>query len=114
MVNDQLILKAGRVKDATRDLVTGGGAGIGQSIAMALQSVGASVLVRDADPSTNPDFVVDIVEEAAVQRMFIDIEEQLGGLDVLGNNVGIAGPAGRHVSAQVLFVDGATETLRSS
>ena len=93
-MNDQLILEAGRVKDGTRALVTGGGSGIGQSIAAALKSAGASVLVCDADPSTNPDFVVDIVEEAAVQRMFVDIEEQLGGLDVLVNNVGIAGPAG--------------------
>ena len=93
-MNDQLILEAGRVKDGTRALVTGGGSGIGQSIAMALKSAGAGVLVCDADPSTNPDFVVDIVEEAAVERMFIDIEEQLGGLDVLVNNVGIAGPAG--------------------
>ena len=93
-MNDQLILEAGRVKDGTRALVTGGGSGIGQSIATALKSAGAGVLVCDADPSTNPDFVVDIVEEAAVERMFIDIEEQLGGLDVLVNNVGIAGPAG--------------------
>ena len=69
MVNDQLILEAGRVKDGTRALVTGGGSGIGQSIAAALKSAGAGVLVCHADPSTNPDFVVDIVEEAAVQRI---------------------------------------------
>ena len=73
MVNAQLILEAGRVKDGTRALVTGGGAGIGKSIAAALQSAGASVLVCDADPSTDPDFVVDVVEEAAVKQMFMDL-----------------------------------------
>ena len=94
MVNDQLILEAGRVKDGTRALITGGGSGIGKSIATALESAGAIVLVCDADPSTDPDFVVDVVEEAAVEEMFIDIERRLDGLDVLVNNVGIAGPAG--------------------
>ncbi|HAF68339.1 MAG TPA: 3-oxoacyl-[acyl-carrier-protein] reductase [Acidimicrobiaceae bacterium] len=94
MVNDPLILEAGRVRDGTRALVTGGGSGIGRSIAAALQSAGASVVVCDADSSTNPDFVVDVVEEAAVQQMFASIKQDLGGLDVLVNNVGIAGPAG--------------------
>ena len=64
MVNDQLILEAGRVKDGTRALITGGGSGIGKSIATALESAGAIVLVCDADPSTDPDFVVDVVEVA--------------------------------------------------
>ena len=94
MVNDPLILETGRVEDGIRALVTGGGSGIGQSIAAALRSAGATVLVCDSDPSTDPDFVVDVVEEAEVQQMFLHIERDLGGLDVLINNVGIAGPTG--------------------
>ena len=94
MSNDPLILEVGRVKDGTRALVTGGGSGIGQSIVAALRSAGALVLVCDADSATNPDFAVDVVEEESVKRMFTSIERDLGGLDVLVNNVGIAGPAG--------------------
>ena len=94
MVNDPLILEVGRVPEGTRALVTGGGSGIGRSIAAALHSAGATVVVCDADSSTNPDFVVDIAEEVDVQEMFRRIEQDLGGLDVLVNNVGIAGPAG--------------------
>ena len=46
------------------------------------------------DPSTSPDHVADISQAQQVEEMFRAIERDLGGLDVLVNNVGIAGPAG--------------------
>jgi len=93
-VNEPFILEAGRVKDGLRALVTGGGSGIGASIVAALRSAGANVFVCDVDAGTNPDHVADIAEEAEVEAMFGAVERELGGLDVLVNNVGIAGPAG--------------------
>ncbi len=75
-----------------RALVTGGGSGIGAAIAATLVSRGALVMVVDADPATSPDFVADVSDTAAVDRLFVEIGTQLGGLDVLVNNVGIAGP----------------------
>lgn len=93
-MNEPLILEAGRVEDGLRVLVTGGGSGIGDSIASALRAAGADVFVCDIDPGTSPDHVADISDEAQVEEMFGVIERDLGGLDVLVNNVGIAGPAG--------------------
>ena len=88
------ILEAGRVKDGTRALVTGGGAGIGAAIAAALRSAGANVFVCDVNPSTDPDIVRDISDDNSVDQLFKAVNAKLGGLDVLVNNVGVAGPAG--------------------
>ena len=93
-MNQPLILETGRVKDGLRGLVTGGGSGIGAAIVAALRSAGANVFVCDMDPSTSPDHVADISQALQVEEMFRAIERDLGGLDVLVNNVGIAGPAG--------------------
>jgi NAD(P)-dependent dehydrogenase (short-subunit alcohol dehydrogenase family) len=75
-----------------RALVTGGGSGIGAAIAATLKRGGATVMVVDADPATTPDFVADVADTAAVDELFLAVGAQLGGLDVLVNNVGIAGP----------------------
>ena len=75
-----------------RALVTGGGSGIGAAIAAALARDGAHVMVVDADPATAPDVVADVADTAAVDELFAAVLAQLGGLDVLVNNVGIAGP----------------------
>ena len=75
-----------------RALVTGGGAGIGAAIAARLATGGADVMVVDADPSTGPDFVADVADTASVDELFAAVRARLGGLDVLVNNVGIAGP----------------------
>lgn len=75
-----------------RALVTGGGSGIGAAIAATLARDGAHVMVVDADPATAPDVVADVADTAAVDELFAAVLARLGGLDVLVNNVGIAGP----------------------
>jgi NAD(P)-dependent dehydrogenase (short-subunit alcohol dehydrogenase family) len=78
-----------------RALVTGGGSGIGAAIANALAEHGVRVMVVDADPATSPDVVGDVGDTAAVDALFAEVTARMGGLDVLVNNVGIAGPTGR-------------------
>jgi len=75
-----------------RALVTGGGSGIGAAIAATLAEQGARVMVVDADPATAPDMVGDVADTAAVDEVFAEVTARMGGLDVLVNNVGIAGP----------------------
>ena len=75
-----------------RALVTGGGSGIGAAIAATLAQHGARVMVVDADPATGPDVVGDVADTAAVDELFAEVAARMGGLDVLINNVGIAGP----------------------
>jgi NAD(P)-dependent dehydrogenase (short-subunit alcohol dehydrogenase family) len=85
-----------------RVLVTAGAGGIGRAIAEAFVADGASVFVCDIDktallhmqtqlPSVRTA-VCDIAERAAVSQMVADAASALGGLDVLVNNAGIAGP----------------------
>ena len=78
--------------DGLRALVTGGGSGIGAAIAARLKQGGARVLVVDVDPPTSPDVVADVADTAAVDDLFTEVSRRLGGLDVLVNNVGVAGP----------------------
>jgi NAD(P)-dependent dehydrogenase (short-subunit alcohol dehydrogenase family) len=72
--------------------VTGGGSGIGAATTRVLRERGARVMVVDVDASTEPDVVADVSDTAEVDRVFDLVREQLGGLDILVNNVGIAGP----------------------
>jgi len=86
-----------------RVLVTAGAGGIGRAIAMAFVSAGARVHVCDIDASAldalraqQPGIstsVCDIADRVAVQAMVQQATDTLGGLDVLVNNAGIAGPA---------------------
>jgi NAD(P)-dependent dehydrogenase (short-subunit alcohol dehydrogenase family) len=86
-----------------RVLVTAGAGGIGRAIAMAFVSAGARVHVCDIDESAldalraqQPGIstsVCDIADRVAVQAMVQQATDTLGGLDVLVNNAGIAGPA---------------------
>ena len=78
-----------------RALVTGGGSGIGAGIAQALAAAGAAVRTADADPLTAADYVVDISDDDTVAEMFARLDQDLGGLEILVNNVGIAGETGR-------------------
>jgi len=75
-----------------RALVTGAGSGIGAAIAARLKQGGAEVLIADVDPTTSPDVVADVSDTAAVAELFDRVRSTLGGLDVLVNNVGVAGP----------------------
>jgi NAD(P)-dependent dehydrogenase (short-subunit alcohol dehydrogenase family) len=86
-----------------RVLVTAGAGGIGRAIATAFASAGARVHVCDVDaPALSAlraqapaigTTVCDIADRGAVQRMVAEAAAALGGLDVLVNNAGIAGPA---------------------
>ena len=78
--------------DGLRALVTGGGSGIGAAIVARLERGGANVFVVDIDPDTSPDVAADVADSAAVDDLFAQVSRKLGGLDVLVNNVGIAGP----------------------
>ncbi|MDQ5847942.1 MAG: SDR family oxidoreductase [Pseudomonadota bacterium] len=78
-----------------RVLVTAGGAGIGRVIARTFVDHGAKVHVSDIDSRTNPDTVADVAKLDDVERLFADLQRSLGGLDVLVNNAGIAGPTAK-------------------
>jgi NAD(P)-dependent dehydrogenase (short-subunit alcohol dehydrogenase family) len=90
-------------QDNQRVLVTAGAGGIGRAIAMAFASAGAKVHACDIDAAALGDLrtqmpgitttLCDIADRGAVQRMIKEATVALGGLDVLVNNAGIAGPA---------------------
>ena len=87
-----------------RALVTAGASGIGLAIARAYRAAGASVMICDIDEAALaaaaaglpgvPAERADVADEAAVAALFETVERRLGGLDVLVNNAGIAGPTG--------------------
>jgi NAD(P)-dependent dehydrogenase (short-subunit alcohol dehydrogenase family) len=92
-----------------RVLVTGGASGIGLVIARAFVDAESRVHVCDAsqqaidalnaaEQSAEMNAITyslaDVADRAAVDRVFDDVDAQLGGLDVLINNAGIAGPTG--------------------
>lgn len=87
-----------------RILITAGAAGIGRIMAEMMSAAGARVFVCDIDTTaladlatTHPDIgqmQADISDRSAVQAFFEQGLAALGGLDVLVNNAGIAGPTG--------------------
>lgn len=88
-----------------RVLVTAGANGIGLAIAKAFLAEGARVHVCDVDDAalerlkaSHPAITqthCDVSDRPAVARMFDDVADQLGGLDALINNAGIAGPTAK-------------------
>jgi NAD(P)-dependent dehydrogenase (short-subunit alcohol dehydrogenase family) len=78
-----------------RVLVTAGGAGIGHAIAQNFASAGARVHTCDVDAKTKTDTLADVAKLADIERLFDDVKRNLGGLDVLVNNAGIAGPTAK-------------------
>jgi NAD(P)-dependent dehydrogenase (short-subunit alcohol dehydrogenase family) len=78
-----------------RVLVTAGGAGIGRAIAQTFRDHGARVHTSDIDPKTKPDTLADVADIGQVEKLFQEVQKNLGGLDVLVNNAGIAGPTGK-------------------
>lgn len=85
-----------------RVLVTAGAGGIGRAITEAFVAAGASVHICDIDEAALQQMqaqlpglttsVCDIADRASASRMVADAASALGGLDVLINNAGIAGP----------------------
>lgn len=88
-----------------RVLVTAAGSGIGRAIATAFHAGGAQVYICDIVEARLADAcgalpgigarLADVSEPAQVDRLFEGALAHLGGLDVLVNNAGIAGPTGR-------------------
>ncbi len=68
-------------------IVTGGMQGIGAAIAKRLESSGAKVRIWDLDAEDK----VDVADPASVQRATAKAIADLGKIDVLVNNAGIAG-----------------------
>ena len=90
------------MSSSLRVMITAGGAGIGLAIAEAFLRDGANVHVCDLDPDAldqlserHPDIgatTLDVTDEAAFDQWFDEALDDLGGLDVMVNNAGIAGP----------------------
>lgn len=85
-----------------RVLVTAGAAGIGRGIVDAFVEEGARVFTCDVDEAalaSLPQGVgrrpADVANRDQVAALFEAAVAELGGLDVLVNNAGIAGPTGR-------------------
>ena len=88
-----------------RVVVTAGAQGIGLAITAAFVAAGAQVHICDI----NDDFLAaakakfpavsqsctDVADEAQVDAMFAELSTRWGGLDVLVNNAGIAGPTAK-------------------
>ncbi|MDH3474883.1 MAG: SDR family oxidoreductase [Rhodospirillales bacterium] len=87
-----------------RVVITAGGSGLGRVMAEAFLAAGARVHVCDVDVAAldethgaNPGVgttVADVAEPEQVAHLFSEAEADLGGLDVMINNAGIAGPTG--------------------
>jgi NAD(P)-dependent dehydrogenase (short-subunit alcohol dehydrogenase family) len=85
-----------------RVLVTAGASGIGLQIARTFFTHGARVQVCDVDekalaaaPKEMFRARADVASLGDVDRLFEEVKKNLGGLDVLINNAGIAGPTAK-------------------
>ncbi len=91
-----------KLLDGQRALITGAGSGIGQVMAQHFEKAGARIWICDADTNNleqslkeNPDWngtPCDVSEENQVDQLFKEMSDSFGGLEILVNNAGIAGP----------------------
>lgn len=87
-----------------RVVITAGANGIGLAIARKLHAHGAKLAICDIDANALEmvrdelgdclTSTTDVSDEAAVAAFLHDVKSDLGGLDALINNAGIAGPTG--------------------
>jgi glucose 1-dehydrogenase len=92
--------------DGKRALVTGGSSGIGEAVALALAEAGAKVginchahletaqeIAKGITKRQGEAYAVqaDVSDPEAVARMFEDLDERWGGIDILVNCAGIDG-----------------------
>ena len=90
--------------DGKRVVLTAGAGGIGRVTLQTFVEAGAKVVTCDVDQAALdrlrgelpevPAIRADVAESDEVDRLFELALEQLGGLDILINNAGIAGPTG--------------------
>lgn len=109
------ILDSLRPEPGLRVLVTAGASGIGAVVARAFSDAGAHVHVCDIDraaldrlSSEIPGItssMADAAVESEVDLVFDDVRGTLGGLDVLVNNAGIAGPTAAMESIDAVMWD---------
>jgi NAD(P)-dependent dehydrogenase (short-subunit alcohol dehydrogenase family) len=87
-----------------RVLITAGAGGIGRVMAETFVNAGAKVHICDVVQPAIDEAVrtlkvtathCDVSDLKQVDALFADVKKHLGGLDVLVNNAGIAGPTGK-------------------
>ena len=87
-----------------RVLVTAGAGGIGRVMTEAFVDAGAKVHICDVVSAAVDETaralavtatMCDVSDISQVAALFADVKKHLGGLDVLVNNAGIAGPTGK-------------------
>ena len=91
-----------KLLNGQRALITGAGSGIGKVMAQHFEKAGARIWICDADTNNleqslkeNPDWngtSCDVSEENQVDQLFKEMSDSFGGLEILVNNAGIAGP----------------------
>ena len=96
------------MNEATRSaIVTGGGSGIGRAVALALARSGYCVALAGRRQGVLDDAVAnsgqwrerlvaiatDVTDDASVARLFDQVRERFGRVDLLFNNAGIGAPA---------------------
>ena len=87
-----------------RALITAGASGLGLCMAQAFMAAGARVMVCDVNAGALIEAaahcpglataLADVSAEGDVAQLFQAVDQCLGGLDVLVNNAGVAGPSG--------------------
>jgi len=91
--------------DGKTCIVTGGASGIGKATCLRLAEEGARVAITDIDDDDGYTlreeiratgrrveyWHLDVTDEAAVEQVFGEVADKLGGIDVVVNNAGIYG-----------------------